>query len=61
VQVFFGRHFVPVDVINARYGKGTVHSVGTGKPGANRVWTMKQERWTPAYTTCLEDVPVARA
>jgi len=50
-----------VDVINARYGKGTVHSVGTGKPGANRVWTMKQERWTPAYTTCLEDVPVARA
>jgi hypothetical protein len=44
-----------------RFGKGTIHSGGTGNPGTNRVWTMKQERRTPAYTTCLADVPVARA
>jgi len=25
------------------------------------VWTMKQERPTPQYTTSLADVPVARA
>ncbi|QBM29194.1 DNA polymerase V subunit UmuC [Hydrogenophaga pseudoflava] len=50
-----------MDLINTRFGKGTVHSGGTGNPGTNRVWTMKQERRTPAYTTCLADVPVARA
>ena len=55
------RLMATMDVINTRFGKGTLHSGGTGKPGANRVWTMKQERRTPAYTTCLEDVPVARA
>lgn len=55
------RLMAAMDVINTRFGKGTVHSGGTGKPRANRVWTMKQERRTPAYTTCLEDVPVARA
>ena len=55
------RLMVAVDAINTRFGKGTVHAGGTGNPGANRVWTMKQERRTPAYTTCLEDVPVARA
>ena len=55
------RLMAAMDLINTRFGKGTVHSGGTGKPGANRVWTMKQERRTPAYTTCLADVPVARA
>ena len=55
------RLMAAMDVINTRFGKGTVHSGGTGKPGTNRVWTMKQERRTPAYTTNLADVPVARA
>ena len=55
------RLMAAMDVINTRFGKGTVHSGGTGKPGSNRVWTMKQEHRTPAYTTCLADVPVARA
>ncbi|WP_127804908.1 DUF4113 domain-containing protein [Hydrogenophaga sp. NH-16] len=55
------RLMAAMDLINTRFGKGTVHSGGTGKPGTNRVWTMKQERRTPAYTTCLADVPVARA
>ena len=55
------RLMAAMDLINTRFGKGTVHSGGTGSPGTNRVWTMKQERRTPAYTTCLADVPVARA
>ena len=55
------RLMAAVDLINTRFGKGTVHAGSTGKPDANRVWTMKQERRTPAYTTCLNDVPVARA
>ena len=55
------RLMAAVDLINTRFGKGTVHAGSTGKPDSNRVWTMKQERRTPAYTTCLEDVPVARA
>lgn len=55
------RLMTAMDVINTRFGKGTIHSGGTGKPGVNWVWTMKQERRTPAYTTCLTDVPVAKA
>jgi DNA polymerase V len=55
------RLMAAVDVNNTRFGKGTVHAGSTGKAGVNRVWTMKQERRTPAYTTCLADVPVARA
>jgi DNA polymerase V len=55
------RLMTAMDVINTRFGNGTIHSGGTGKPGVNRVWTMKQERRTPAYTTSLADVPVARA
>ena len=29
--------------------------------GKMRVWSMKQERRTPGYTTWWEDMPVARA
>lgn len=52
---------VAMDAINGRFGKGTVHSGATGKTGPQRAWGMKQERRTPRYTTCLADVPVARA
>lgn len=52
---------VAMDAINGRFGKGTVHSGATGKTAPQRAWGMKQERRTPQYTTCLEDVPVARA
>jgi len=50
-----------VDAINGRFGKGTVHAASTGQTAPQRVWTMRQERRTPQYTTRLEDVPVARA
>ncbi|WP_296697813.1 DUF4113 domain-containing protein [Rhodoferax sp.] len=32
-----------------------------GLEGDRRVWSVKQERRTPGYTTKWEDIPVARA
>ena len=55
------RLMTAMDAINGRYGKGTVHTASTGQSAPERVWTMRQERRTPQYTTRLEDVPVARA
>jgi DNA polymerase V len=55
------RLMVAMDVINQRYGKGTLHVGSTGQTAPQRAWGMKQERRTPQYTTRLEDVPVARA
>lgn len=51
-----------MDKINARFGKGVVHVASTGQADHDEVgWRMKQERRTPRYTTCLDDVPIARA
>jgi DNA polymerase V len=50
-----------LDSLNDRYGRGTVFMASAGNRGVKRVWSMKQERRTPAYTTCLQDIPVVRA
>jgi DNA polymerase V len=50
-----------MDGINQRYGRGTLLQASAGLAGVKRVWEMKQERRTPAYTTSWEDMPVARA
>ena len=50
-----------MDDLNQRYGRGTVQMASAGLAGDRRVWTMKQERRTPGYTTCWADMPVARA
>lgn len=50
-----------LDGLNQRYGRGTLMMASAGLGGGRRVWTMKQERRTPRYTTCLEEMPVARA
>jgi DNA polymerase V len=50
-----------LDGLNQRYGKGTVLMASAGADGTRRVWSMKQERRTPGYTTRWEDMPVARA
>ncbi|KRD25559.1 DNA polymerase V subunit UmuC [Acidovorax sp. Root267] len=55
------RLMVALDALNGRYGKGTVHVASTGVDNQTRTWGMKQERRTPAYTTCWDDVPIARA
>lgn len=44
-----------LDALNQRYGRGTV-KVST--QGAYQGWQMLQERKSPNYTTCWEEVPV---
>ncbi|SCX53294.1 Y-family DNA polymerase [Variovorax sp. EL159] len=56
-----GRLMHAVDVLNDRYGKGTLRLASTGAVGEQREWTMKQRRRTPQYTTDWRQVPVARA
>ena len=50
-----------LDEINERYGRGTVLMASAGLDGNRRIWSMKQERRTPGYTTCWDDLAVARA
>ena len=50
-----------LDGLNLRYGRGTVAMASAGLAGDRRVWSMKQERRTPAYTTDWNDLAVARA
>ena len=56
-----GQLMAALDGINQRYGKGTMKMASAGLAGDRRVWSMKQERRTPGYTTCVADMPVARA
>lgn len=50
-----------LDGLNRRYGRGTVLLASTGLAGEQRLWSMKQERRTPQYTTRWEDMPVVHA
>ncbi len=50
-----------MDALNARFGKGTVHVASTGMTEPDRTWGVRQERRTPQYTTCWDDVATARA
>ena len=36
-----------LDVVNQRFGRGTLHMASAGMAGDQRVWSMKQERRTP--------------
>lgn len=54
------------DAVNARWGRGTlkIASAQAQVPRHDEVatqWTGKQERRTPAYTTCWSEMPVVRA
>ena len=50
-----------LDAVNRRYGSGAVLLASAGLAGGHRVWSMRQERKTPGYTTCWADMPVIRA
>ena len=50
-----------LDTINKRYGRGTMKMASAGLAGDRRVWSMRQERRTPAYTTNWADIPIARS
>ena len=56
-----GRLMTGLDTLNQRYGRGTAIMASAGLNGDKRVWSMKQQRRTPCYTTRLSDMPVARA
>jgi DNA polymerase V len=56
-----GRLMTAMDGLNQRYGRGTLKMASAGLAGDRRVWAMKQERRTPGYTTCVADMPMARA
>ena len=55
------RLMTTLDGLNESYDRGTVHMAIAGLAGNRRTWSMKQERRTPGYTTCLADMAVARA
>lgn len=50
-----------LDVVNQRFGKGALHMASAGTAGDKRVWSMKQERRTPGYTTRWEDILEVKA
>jgi DNA polymerase V len=50
-----------LDSVNGRWGRGTL-VLGSGvSPRAGHGWAMRQERRTPAYTTCWDEMPIVRA
>jgi DNA polymerase V len=55
------RLMMALDRLNDRYGRGTVQLASAGIGGDARAWTMKQQWRTPGYTTCWDELPVARA
>ena len=56
-----GRLMASLDDLNQRFGRGTVTMASSGLAGDKRIWSMKQQRRTPAYTTCIDDMPTAKA
>jgi DNA polymerase V len=50
-----------MDAINDRYGRGTMVLGSAGVAGDRRVWTMKQGRRTPRYTTHAGELVEVRA
>lgn len=50
-----------LDHLNRRYGQDTVFLASAGLGSARRVWSMKQEHRSPRYTTCWDEMPIARA
>ena len=45
------RLMLAMDQLNQRYGRGTLKLASAGAPRDIKLWAMKQERMTPAYTT----------
>jgi DNA polymerase V len=52
---------IAMDAVNQRFGKGALHVASAGMAGDKRVWSMRQERRTPGYTTSWEGMREVRA
>ena len=50
-----------LDRLNQRYGRGTLRVASSGITTQHKIWSMRQERLTPRYTTAWADMPIARA
>lgn len=50
-----------IDNINLKFGRGAIRVASAGAGEKKREWQMRQELRTPRYTTCLADIPIARA
>lgn len=50
-----------VDSVNRRFGRGSLILASAGLEGAQRPWSMRQERRTPNYTTVWNEMPIVRA
>jgi len=56
-----GQLMQAMDAVNQRYGRGSLALASAGLGGTQRLWSMKQERRTPQYTTRWRDIPTAHA
>jgi DNA polymerase V len=52
---------IAMDAVNQRFGKGALHVASSGMAGDKRVWSMRQERRTPGYTTSWKGILEVRA
>jgi DNA polymerase V len=50
-----------MDMLNQRFGRGTIGIARAGLSKTHRAWTMKQERLSPHYTTRWTDLPIVKA
>lgn len=51
-----------LDSVNQRFGSGTLKLASCGLVDSpHSSWRMKQAKRSPHYTTCWEDIPIARA
>ena len=50
-----------LDKLNDRYGRGRLKVASEGLAGDKRIWSMRQQRRTPHYPMCWDDMPVAKA
>ena len=50
-----------LDTVNDRFGKGTLQMASAGIAKESHLWTMKQQRKTPCYTTNWKDILEVKA
>ena len=55
-----GKLMPAIDEINRRYGRGTIQLASAGLEGNRRAWSMRQDRMSPGYTTCWDELAIAR-
>lgn len=54
-EAALNRAMLALDSLNTRYGRETV-KLASSMHQANAAWQMRQERMSPSYTTCWEDL-----